>query len=181
MTTSPYEVRHVKKRNFSLVDLLLHGHLHEEDFEPGGNINEQSILRAERQMTDFIQRRPDTAGPMPRDGTTVNQVASRRRRPRSTSSESRRVGSGNASHVDHVRLRRHLSATTGTQVSNTSSVDILPGRMELDACCVCYARRRDHVLRPCFHVCVCGACAQRVTRCPLCRESISHRDRVFLS
>jgi hypothetical protein len=52
-------------------------------------------------------------------------------------------------------------------------------------CCVCEVTPKDTVLEPCGHVCVCEACATLVTDsdnkcCPLCREEITGRRRVYL-
>lgn len=49
------------------------------------------------------------------------------------------------------------------------------------ACCVCYARRSDHAIVPCFHLCVCRSCAERLERCPICRMRIDRVQRIFIA
>ena len=45
----------------------------------------------------------------------------------------------------------------------------------VDECVVCLEHGRDHVMLPCGHLCVCGACALQVQGepipvCPMCRS-----------
>ena len=52
-------------------------------------------------------------------------------------------------------------------------------------CVVCFEAPMDHIIIPCGHQCVCGACAEALKReahpaCPLCREPISVTAKVFL-
>ena len=53
-----------------------------------------------------------------------------------------------------------------------------------ELCIVCLDAPKDHIIVPCGHQCVCGACAQRLKRtasptCPLCRVDILQTYRVF--
>jgi len=45
-------------------------------------------------------------------------------------------------------------------------------------CIACTDQDKDTVLN-CGHVCMCGACARRVSRCPICRAAITERRHVF--
>jgi hypothetical protein len=56
---------------------------------------------------------------------------------------------------------------------------------EENMCVVCFEAPMDHIIIPCGHQCVCGACAEALKReahpaCPLCREPISVTAKVFL-
>jgi hypothetical protein len=53
-------------------------------------------------------------------------------------------------------------------------------RDALRTCCVCLAAERQYAFVPCYHLCVCAACAVRVSRCPLCRGPKVDTQRVFL-
>jgi hypothetical protein len=52
-----------------------------------------------------------------------------------------------------------------------------------ELCTICLDASRDHILVPCGHQCVCGACAVMLsstkTVCPICRSSIRETIRVF--
>jgi len=52
-------------------------------------------------------------------------------------------------------------------------------------CVVCMDERKQHVMMPCMHMCVCEACAQRLLEvqttplCPVCRTPVESTMRVF--
>jgi uncharacterized coiled-coil protein SlyX len=48
-------------------------------------------------------------------------------------------------------------------------------------CSVCFDREAETVLMPCRHCCLCADCADHATldRCPLCREPVASRLRIF--
>jgi len=52
-------------------------------------------------------------------------------------------------------------------------------------CLVCMDERKQHVMVPCMHVCVCEACAMRLLEaqtplCPVCRTPVEKTSRVFI-
>ena len=47
-------------------------------------------------------------------------------------------------------------------------------------CVVCLSSAKTQLTRPCGHVCMCEACAQTVSSCPLCRADISERIRAYM-
>jgi hypothetical protein len=53
-------------------------------------------------------------------------------------------------------------------------------------CVVCFDAPKDHLVLPCKHLCVCGACAEQLTKtrtpmCPVCRGLIRETMKVFCS
>jgi hypothetical protein len=55
---------------------------------------------------------------------------------------------------------------------------------EEELCVLCLDARKDHIILPCGHQCVCKGCAEQLTRtktptCPLCRRAIRETTRVF--
>ena len=46
-------------------------------------------------------------------------------------------------------------------------------------CTVCLSARKDIVFEPCRHVAVCQACAEKLDTCPICRQPIAARTKVF--
>ena len=53
-----------------------------------------------------------------------------------------------------------------------------------DQCVLCFDAPKDHIILPCYHVCVCEACAEQLTKtrtptCPVCREPIQQTMKVF--
>ena len=59
--------------------------------------------------------------------------------------------------------------------SSATSSPATPSRVE---CCVCFDGKRDVVLSPCAHCCMCARCAARLMqrpesrKCPMCRAPI---------
>lgn len=146
----------------SLADLMNLGYLSEDDFLPGGRVSETRRIAAEQAYSEFMDRaytpRPSTA-------------PSVRRRPNPPPIPPyQTVTRGSSSQFHRVNRRR-----------DTLGSDRLPKRMTLDVCCVCYADTRDHVMLPCFHLCVCETCSKRVgSKCPMCRTEIDSIHRVYL-
>jgi hypothetical protein len=61
-----------------------------------------------------------------------------------------------------------------------------PDDAEEDQCVMCFDAPKDHIILPCYHVCVCEACANLLTQmrkpsCPICRTAIQHTNKVFHS
>jgi hypothetical protein len=60
-----------------------------------------------------------------------------------------------------------------------------PTVVQSDECCVCLANRKDTVLLPCKHLCVCSVCAVEIkdssknNTCPICRAAIKDTMKVF--
>ena len=53
-----------------------------------------------------------------------------------------------------------------------------------DQCVLCFDAPKDHIIIPCYHVCVCKACAKLLTQmekpsCPICRTAIQHTNKVY--
>jgi hypothetical protein len=53
-------------------------------------------------------------------------------------------------------------------------------------CVVCFDAPKDHIIVPCYHLCVCEACANLLTQmdkptCPICRAAIQQTNKVFQS
>ena len=53
-------------------------------------------------------------------------------------------------------------------------------------CVVCFDAPKDHIIVPCYHLCVCEACANLLTQmeqpsCPICRTAIQQTNKVFHS
>lgn len=159
------DVRFVRPRTASLADLLLCGVLSEDDVLAGGIVSEEVRTRAEREWAHLRpspDRRARTAPSSRRHAAAARPRAPATARPRAPAT---------ASHVARVRTRRLLSGDESTRQ---------PQPLALDVCCVCYARARDHVFQPCFHMCVCGTCAARLSTCPMCRSEVCSVHRVYL-
>lgn len=57
----------------------------------------------------------------------------------------------------------------------------LQGDEEKSECVVCMEQEPQTVFLPCGHVCCCQGCCERLPSCPLCRQDIAQRIRIFRS
>ena len=48
-------------------------------------------------------------------------------------------------------------------------------------CIICYNAERNTVCTPCGHMISCETCLRSVSRCPICRQAIRAKIKVFLS
>jgi len=81
---------------------------------------------------------------------------------------------------DALRLQQ-MRARVGSSAVPTAHQDT-----EETQCVVCFDAPKDHILVPCYHLCVCEACANLLTQmdkptCPICRTAIQHTNKVFQS
>uniref|UniRef100_A0A8C5JM32 Leucine rich repeat and sterile alpha motif containing 1 n=1 Tax=Junco hyemalis TaxID=40217 RepID=A0A8C5JM32_JUNHY len=56
-----------------------------------------------------------------------------------------------------------------------------PGDERQSECVVCMEREPQMIFLPCGHVCCCQGCCERLLSCPLCRQDIAQRVRIFHS
>jgi hypothetical protein len=59
---------------------------------------------------------------------------------------------------------------------------VAPNAEEVPAdlqCSVCLSRKKNIVLWPCKHVCLCDVCFNnKITKCPMCRVRIAHQFKI---
>jgi hypothetical protein len=70
------------------------------------------------------------------------------------------------------------AADRKSQAPNPAACQVATG--DEPTCAVCLTNRQDCVLGPCNHV-VCQECALALVNCPMCRTTISSRERLFMS
>ena len=80
----------------------------------------------------------------------------------------------------------HKAASVVDAVSRPAEPSIPPLRSDTSSeasglCVVCLNAPHDHLLMPCFHLCVCKDCVAKCKSvCPLCRQTVKSSSRVFL-
>ena len=93
-----------------------------------------------------------------------------------------------------VDLRRTLSSMSENDLSEHVKyvsklveltqqilVEKVSRRADENLCVCCSLEKKNIVLIPCNHMCVCETCAMLINRkCPLCRADVHHVERVFV-
>jgi len=74
--------------------------------------------------------------------------------------------------------------STGPQEEESTQEPIVQQSQEEVHCAVCYDKKKDHLLVPCMHMCLCEDCATRyrtepIETCPMCRAHIRRIVRVI--
>ena len=67
----------------------------------------------------------------------------------------------------------------GTTIESHVIEETTPRSKEQKLCVVCLDKERVMVLTPCFHLCVCTECSVPLTSCPLCRNAIVTKNKVY--
>jgi hypothetical protein len=87
-----------------------------------------------------------------------------------------------ARRVQRDRLRvQQIQARLGVPPAATAP------QAEEEMCVLCLDAPKDHIITPCGHQCVCGACAEKLKAvkrnpaCPICREPINATFKVFVA
>jgi hypothetical protein len=101
--------------------------------------------------------------------------------------------------AERLRLEEQVAALTLRMQSDALQLQeahaqlgssVVPPAPHLDAeetqCVVCMDAPKDHIIVPCYHLCVCQACANRLMQmeepsCPICRRAIQQTNKVFQS
>ena len=152
--------RPVRPPGVSISELVMRGHLCESEVRSDGRVSELSRLRAERDY--YVSEVGDLTG-------------RRRRRNRPQSARTRRTHmlDSEASRPQSASARRQDFVDQHIQVQTDVSREHLK-------CCICFGNERQIAFAPCFHFCVCSACAERVHFCPLCRTFAEEKHRIWL-
>jgi 5-formyltetrahydrofolate cyclo-ligase len=80
------------------------------------------------------------------------------------------LGQAEQERLRNQRLNRELKRLKRNQIEEDSG-----------NCIICFSVQFQLRFHPCGHVCVCHACGKKVNNCPLCREPIKQKQRVFIS
>lgn len=85
---------------------------------------------------------------------------------------------GGGSNRNHDR-RSGLSNRANGSTTRTSSLTTVGGGASEGRCIICLQARARVVFFPCKHMCVCRACAEECSTCPVCRGPIAERHTLY--
>ena len=83
--------------------------------------------------------------------------------------------------LDPTKSEARRQQPTGTQCDPVAgtTVESHARSKEQKLCVICLDKERVMVLTPCFHLCVCIECSVPLTSCPLCRNVIVTKNKVY--
>lgn len=83
------------------------------------------------------------------------------------------------SELAQIHDERPVSAEAAPSTELQERINHLERQLDAAVKCVaCLVEDKDTILN-CGHICMCAACAGRVTRCPICRTRVTERRRAF--
>ena len=90
-----------------------------------------------------------------------------------------------AAAANALRMQQ-MRAQLGCSVVSPAASSLQAAADEENMCVLCFDAPKDHIILPCYHVCVCEACANLLTQmdkptCPICRAAIQQTNKVFHS
>jgi hypothetical protein len=92
--------------------------------------------------------------------------------------------------AERLQAEGELAALALRMQQVQARLGVPPAAPHLDAeetmCVVCFDAPKDYLVLPCKHLCVCGECAEQLTKtrtpmCPVCRGPIRETMKVFCS
>lgn len=91
---------------------------------------------------------------------------------------------GSMGEVDlrHVRnnLQGWLSEVKNELFKRMVEAKAVKATEEVRLCMICMDADRNALLMPCNHVCSCYGCAVKLSKCPICRRTVTGKDKIFL-
>tara|TARA_Y100000816_G_scaffold246976_1_gene195512 strand:- start:799 stop:1299 length:501 start_codon:yes stop_codon:yes gene_type:complete len=151
-------------KKISLWDLVRFNYINDNQINPNGKVDDDVYESAVRNfIRDFGDgNRRLVNNNRPRTVPSNNRVREQRRR---TNDESEKKQSG-CSHVNNIRLMRDA-------INDNRKLQ------EKEKCCMCLTNNPTYIFLPCFHLCSCFECADKVNTCPKCRTIIREKRRVW--
>ena len=155
-------------KKISLWELVRYNYINEDQINSNGKVDEDIYQNALRNfISDFGQNnsrlinrnRPSTAPPRP-NRVIRNDVINPNKEEKNINKNP------SSSHINNIRLMKDA-------INDNRKIQ------EKEKCCMCLTNNPSHIFLPCFHLCSCLDCANKVDRCPKCRAPIKEKKRVW--
>ena len=92
-----------------------------------------------------------------------------------------KIGKGVRRNVPVTRVKTSGNGTSGARRKEALDEDAVEELKDLVTCIVCFENKRNSLLVPCNHFCVCSGCANRLEACPICRTPIFERHAIYMA
>lgn len=101
------------------------------------------------------------------------------KKPRKLTSASNDATTSKSPHLTKSNRSASKKVKDNNQINGKKVLDPMNGDDDDFTCAICQETRKDTVLIPCRHLCLCEKCADTVVSCPLCREEFKETLTVF--
>ena len=154
-------------KKISLWQLITYNYINEDQINSNGKVDEYIYQNALRNfISDFGQNssrvlnrnRPSTAPIRSNRVARNNQI--------NNNQEKNMNKNRSSSHINNIRLIKDA-------INDNRKLE------EKEKCCICLTNNPTHIFLPCFHLCSCLECANKIDRCPKCRAPIKEKRRVW--
>ncbi|KAJ1559940.1 hypothetical protein HK405_008817, partial [Cladochytrium tenue] len=115
-----------------------------------------------------------TVGGSARRSSSAPPPADRSHASRTRTARRSRSPQPSASSVPSVTRQARAPASVAAPAAATATT-AAAATADANLCIVCVSAPKSHVLVPCGHQTLCGACAEKVSSCPLCRRTVTAR------
>jgi hypothetical protein len=127
----------------------------------------------------------------------ANAVKAERAKAAAEAAAAVKAAAAAAATAERLRVEEELAVVTLRMQSDARRVQQMHAQLgssvappaaahagaEETQCVVCMDAPKDRIILPCFHMCVCGPCAQRLLEldapCPVCRGPVERMAQVF--
>lgn len=75
-------------------------------------------------------------------------------------------------------LKNRIIKRENEDSDDVETVDAVPINDDT-LCSICMDNKKNILLRPCKHLCICDSCNKYLEKCPLCRTNISSTEKVY--
>uniref|UniRef100_A0A914HHI9 RING-type domain-containing protein n=1 Tax=Globodera rostochiensis TaxID=31243 RepID=A0A914HHI9_GLORO len=88
---------------------------------------------------------------------------------------------GHCIDVEHIQIMARLQKIEQLKTKESEFILKMIEKQQLSkGCVVCFDKKIDFAFKPCWHACVCEECSRKISICPMCRQIISKKRRVYM-
>lgn len=83
----------------------------------------------------------------------------------------------------NILIRQYIDKNIKDEIELSTIKTDLEKSQKYSNCVICYKNKKDILLEPCNHLCLCNDCSKELiihnNRCPICRELISNSKKIY--
>ena len=143
-----------KRGEITLWQLVRYNLISENDIDMNGKVNDTIYQNALNRFNNEFNNEINNELNFETSNTNSRQNIEKTKRPLSSN------------HINNLRLMKQA-------INENRKIQ------EKENCCICLTNKISHILIPCYHLCCCHTCSNRINRCPKCRSQIFEKHKVY--